>query len=141
MSPTSQYEVQERAELLRDTARSLFPIVEGDIKPVSEVPHLSLEMLGVELQDDPENRFKIIGRLISIEGTYLAEASIDQQLSLPIFGSVQERTYSIRKYSSDLPQSLINGDENVFVGPLMLEGEYRPNGFAVWQLLPKSGDR
>lgn len=141
MSELYKDTAQDRAELLRDTARSLFPIVEGDIMPATEVPPLSLEMLGLELQDYPGNRFRTIGRLVSVEGTFAVDYTTEQQLSLALDDNKTQVTYSIKQHASDLPQSLIDGSDDVFVGPLILGGEYEPNGFAVWRLLPETGGK
>ncbi|MCA9342623.1 hypothetical protein KC950_01260 [Candidatus Saccharibacteria bacterium] len=116
-------------ELLLSQTREYFPIVEGDVKPMCEVPPISMEGLTESLHS--QARLRIIGRYASSENFEVE----DTQSVYP------QKVFPLKRHYADLPQSLLNGDETVFIGPLMLAGEYKPYGFAVWKLLPEEQDK
>ena len=111
---------QDRLELLFEMSGTLFPIEEGDIKPLDQVPDISLEQLGMELYENP--RFKLFASVV------IGNADISDP---------QERKYRLREFMTQLPEQQIRNNASLCIGPLVINENYIPNGFGVWELLPK----
>lgn len=127
----------DETELLRDAAQALYPIENGIVTPLADLPDPETSREGLARNLANCEGIRKIGCMILMNESMGMETLKEIQLKLPFDNPLNHpENYNIKQYTADLPSILEENPNRLFIGPLILEDTFYPNGIGVYEVIP-----